>query len=411
MTRAILGRFRPPAFSALPGPSSPSRLEALRSLGLIAGGIVAGAIGWSGNPLALPAAMTFPALWAFSPSRMVAACVSAGYFLAASRGLPQGVANFYGSQFAVGMALWFAASLAFVAVHAGLWTSSEGWRGALRYAIAAMVMSIPPFGVVGWAHPITASGILFPGWGWFGVTAAAILMLAMTTKRWSIAAALLGGFWAWSAANWTPPHLPEGWVGVETRFRGSPGHYADYAQQLNTIALAKTAAPGGASVVVLPESAAGLWTPTVERLWARELTGSGVMVIVGAAVVDQDGYDNVMMRISAEGSKILYRERMPVPISMWQPWLAWVGQGSGARAHVFANPVVDVEGVKVAPLICYEQLIVWPVLQSMLHRPDIIVATGNGWWTASTSILAIQKASTQAWASLFGLPLVLAFNR
>ncbi|UVK57362.1 conjugal transfer protein TraB (plasmid) [Mesorhizobium sp. AR02] len=334
-----------------------------------------------------------------------------GYFLAASHGLPQGVANFYGSQFALGIALWFAASLAFVAVHALLWTSSEGRGRALRYAIAAVVMSMPPFGIVGWAHPVTAAGILFPGWGWFGLATAAILMLAMTKKRWPIAAVLVGGFWAWSAANWTPPNPLEGWVGTDTQFPGSPRRYADYVQQLNTIALAKTAAVGGASVIVLPESAAGLWTPTVGRLWARELTGSGVTVIAGAAVVDQYGYDNVMIRISAKGSEILYRERMPVPVSMWQPWLAWVGQRGGARAHVFANPVVDVEGVKIAPLICYEQLIVWPVLQSMLHRPDVIVAAGNGWWTSGVSIVAIQKASAQAWASLFGLPLILAVNR
>ena len=96
---------------------------------------------------------------------------------------------------------------------------------------------------------------------------------------------------------------------------------------------------------------------------------------------------------------------------MWQPWLAWAGLGSGARAHVFANPVAHVGGMTVAPLICYEQLIAWPVLQSILHRPDVLVATGNGWWTDETSILAIQKASAQAWASLFGLSLVLAFNR
>jgi hypothetical protein len=291
-----------------------------------------------------------------------------------------------------------------------LWTRGQGWRLAVRYAIAAVVMSVPPFGIVGWAHPITASGILFPGWGWFGIIAAAILMLAMTTKRWSIAAALLGSFWAWSAANWTPPNLPEGWVGVDTRFGGSAGHYAGYAQQLGTIALAKTASVDDARTNVLPESAAGFWTPTVERLWARELTGSDVTVIAGAAIVNRDGYDNVLVRISAEGSESLYRERMPVPVSMWQPWFAWVGEGSGARAHIFANPVVDVAGVKVAPLICYEQLIVWPVLQSLLHRPEMIVAVGNGWWTSGTSIIAIQNASAIAWARLFNLPLVTAFN-
>ena len=399
------------AFSAWRSPSSPSRHEALCSLIFIAVGVAAGAVGWSGNPLTLSVAMTFPALWAFSPSRMVAACVSAGYFLAASRGFPQGVANFYGSQFALGLVLWFAASLAFVAVHAAFWTPRDGWRRPLRYAIVAVFISIPPFGIVGWAHPITAAGILFSGWKWLGLAAAAILMLAMTTKRWPIAAAVVGGFWVLSSASWTPPNLPDGWVGVDTKFRGTAGHYAGYDQQLATMALVKSAAADGTNVVVLPESAAGLWTPTIERLWTRELAGSDAIVIAGAAVVARDGYDNVMLQVSAGGAKIVYRERMPVPVSMWQPWLAWTGQGGGARAHFFANPVIDIESVTVAPLICYEQLIIWPVLQSMLHRPDIIVATGNGWWTEGTSIVAIQKASAQAWASLFGLPLVMAFNR
>ncbi|WP_281062140.1 nitrilase-related carbon-nitrogen hydrolase, partial [Mesorhizobium sp. M7A.F.Ca.MR.362.00.0.0] len=52
----------------------------------------------------------------------------------------------------------------------------------------------------------------------------------------------------------------------------------------------------------------------------------------------------------------------------------------------------------------------WPALQSMLHAPDIIVATGNGWWTAGTSIVAIQRGSAVAWAKLFNRPLVQAFN-
>ena len=69
-----------------------------------------------------------------------------------------------------------------------------------------------------------------------------------------------------------------------------------------------------------------------------------------------------------------------------------------------------VGGRRIAPLICYEQLLVWPILQSMAHRPDLIVAIGNGWWTAGTSVAAIQKASSAAWARLFGLPLVVSFN-
>ncbi|RWF13601.1 MAG: conjugal transfer protein TraB, partial [Mesorhizobium sp.] len=101
----------------------------------------------------------------------------------------------------------------------------------------------------------------------------------------------------------------------------------------------------------------------------------------------------------------------PVPVSMWQPWRAWFGQDGGARANFFANPVVELSGTKIAALICYEQLIVWPALQSMLYSPDLIVATGNGWWTAGTSIAAIQQASATAWARLFAVPIVMAFNK
>ncbi len=41
------------------------------------------------------------------------------------------------------------------------------------------------------------------------------------------------------------------------------------------------------------------------------------------------GYDNVMVEVSAAGAAVLYRERMPVPLSMWQPWLAWIGEPAG----------------------------------------------------------------------------------
>ncbi|BDA87194.1 putative conjugal transfer protein TraB (plasmid) [Aureimonas sp. SA4125] len=333
------------------------------------------------------------------------------YFLAASRGLPQGVANFYGTQFGLGLALWLAASLTFVAVHTALWTKRPGCGRPHRYALAAILMSVPPFGIVGWAHPITAAGMVFPGSGWGGLAATAILMLVMTTRRWPVAAMIIAGLAVWSDVNWTKSDAPNGWIGLDTHLGNTAADTAGYARQVETIRLAKAAATGNASVVVLPESAAGLWTSTVENLWKEAFAGNELTVIAGAAIVDPAGYDNVMLTITASRADILYRERMPVPVSMWQPWRRWMGKAGGARAHVFANPIASIGRRRVAPLICYEQLLVWPFLQSMLHAPDVIVATGNGWWTSGTSIAEIQRANTQAFARLFDLPLVMAFNR
>ncbi|TGQ04946.1 MULTISPECIES: conjugal transfer protein TraB [unclassified Mesorhizobium] len=410
----ILARSRILAFSALRGQSLPSIPASLRSLLLIAVAIVVGTVGWSGHVLALPIAIIFPALWALTPARVVAGMVSAGYFLAASRGLPQGVAKFYAADFWPGLLLWIAASLAFVAVHTMLWAGPPEMgcpeRRALRYLAAMVLMGLPPFGITGWAHTLTAAGVLFPGWGWWGLATTAAGLAMMTSRFWPAAVLTLAGFWLWSAATWTQPDLPQGWKSVDLKYGASLGRDGSLDHHRDMIATVRALAGDGTRFVVLPESALGFWTPTVARLWQQGLHGLDVTVVAGAAVIDERGYDNVMVAISSDEARVLYRERLPVPVSMWQPWRAWFGRDGGARADLFANPVVDLSETRIAPLICYEQLIVWPVLQSMLHSPEIVVATGNGWWTAGTSIVAIQRASAIAWAKLFAVPIVTAFN-
>ena len=356
--------------------------------------------------LALPAVVLFPTLWAFAPNRLVAGVAALAYFLAASRGLPVGVSIFYASDMWVGLALWIAASSLFVFVHSLLWTSKSGWHRPLRYALAWILMSVPPLGIIGWANPITAAGVLFPGLGWFGMIAMAHTLSAMTTRAWPIVVLIVGAFFALSAKGWSEPGPPEGWIGIYTHFNyASPGQHANYAQHLATLALVQDAAKAGARNIVLPESAFGIWTPTTEHLWVSALRGTDVTVNGGAILIGAEGYDNVMIEVSGKGSQILYRERMPVPVSMWQPWAS-----GGATAHVFGKPTGRFTGTLIAPLICYEQLLVWPILQSMLYEPSVIVATGNGWWTGDTNIVAIQKASARAWASLFGVSIIVAFN-
>ncbi|WP_027488990.1 MULTISPECIES: conjugal transfer protein TraB [Rhizobium/Agrobacterium group] len=384
------------------------RHDLFRAAVLVALSTSTGWIGWSGNVLLLPLAASFPMLWSLARTRLQTTAISAAYFLAASRGLPQGVANFYSSDIWPGFLLWLIASSAFVTIHSVLWTDRKGWQKSFRYMAACGAMAVPPFGILGWAHPITAAGVLFPGWGWWGLSAMAAGLAIMVTPYRPAAATAMIGFWLWSAAEWTTPILPTSWTGVDLEMAASLGRDASLEQQSALIELVRRQGP--ADIVVLPESALGFWTPTLARLWQRALTETGTTVIAGAVLIDAKGYDNVLVSISADSSAILYRERMPVPGSMWQPWRSLVGERTGAKAHFFANPVVELDDFRIAPLICYEQLIVWPVLQSMLNDPDVIVAVGNGWWTSGTSIVDIQRTSALAWGRLFGKPVILSFN-
>jgi hypothetical protein len=383
-----------------------------RRLILLISSAAIGWAAWSGDLLMLPLGTFFPLLWSLARTRIEALACSAAYFLAASRGLPQSVVNFYASDLWPGLLLWVIASLAFVIVHAACWTRKTGWRRPVCFLVVCIIMALPPFGVFGWAHPVTAAGVLFGGWGWWGLLALAAGLGGMTTRYWPATTLVLFGFWFWSAAHGAGPGPAEGWVGVDLQMGQKLGRDASLGRHRALLAHVKALGlqhPPGL-VVVLPESTLGYWTPSVARLWQSELAGSGITVLAGAAMIDREGYDNVLVAISPGGHGVIYRQRMPVPGSMWQPWKVLLGSNAGARAHVLSDAVVEVGGQRVAPLICYEQLIVWPILQAMLADVDLILAVGNGWWTSGTTIIAIQQASVQAWARLFGKPLVFAFN-
>jgi hypothetical protein len=41
--------------------------------------------------------------------------------------------------------------------------------------LAYLLSVAPPLGMIGWACPVTAAGILFPGWEWGGLVAVVAL--------------------------------------------------------------------------------------------------------------------------------------------------------------------------------------------------------------------------------------------
>ena len=381
------------------------RLEHLHVVLLVVASVLTGWIGWSGHIFLVPVAVAFPILWSFAETRWQAGLVAAAYFLAASRGLPLGVANFYRQDIWPGILLWLIASSAFVISYTVAWTDQHGWRKLAHYLIASVAIAVPPLVITGWAHPLTAAGVIFPGWGWWGLAAMAAGLGVMTTRHRQTAAVIMIGLWLWSAAQWTNPIQIASLIGVDLEMGASLGRDFSLTRQHDLIEITRHQQPG--TTVVLPESTLGFWTPTIARFWQSKLADTEIKVIAGATIINEVGYDNVLVHISSNSSEIVYRERMPVPVSMWQPWFR---SSDGARAHFFANPVVDIDGLKIGPLICYELLLIWPVLQSVLHGPDVIIAVGNGWWTKGTSIPEVQRASAAAWARLFNLPLVLSFN-
>jgi apolipoprotein N-acyltransferase len=65
---------------------------------------------------------------------------------------------------------------------------------------------------------------------------------------------------------------------------------------------------------------------------------------------------------------------------------------------------------RAAVLICYEEMLTFPVLASMLQHPTAIVGISNSFWFNETPIPVYQAAALSAWARLFHLALFTAVN-
>jgi apolipoprotein N-acyltransferase len=114
-------------------------------------------------------------------------------------------------------------------------------------------------------------------------------------------------------------------------------------------------------------------------------------------------YFNAMVVRGAQAT--IVPQRIPVPVAMWNPF-----RPDSAQLNLSGAGLVQVGQERVGVVICYEQLIVWPVLMTMIQRPTVLYAPANDYWATSTTIPTFQRTATRSWARLFGIPCLVVVN-
>jgi uncharacterized membrane protein (DUF485 family) len=360
----------------------------------------------------LACAVLPPVLWMLSSSRLSGAFLMLTYYLTASRGLPGGAVVFFGEAAPLwwGVLLWLGAAFCSTLPWLIFWKSCPR-RRALWFPIVIFLSVVPPLGFVAWTSPLLSASVLFPGLGFVGLIALTVAWMAIGLRARVIGASivLLSIFSILTA----PVVVAPGWIGANTHY----GRLSSSAEEedgvatfgrLRDIRRIAAALPVD-SVVVLPETVLGSLDATmlnalddISRPLARRPAG---MLIGGEFPTGIRGrYVNAVVGIgSLQG--IVARQRVPVPIAMWQPWT-----NSGAVANWRGSGISNILSHRAAILICYEQLIMWPALLSAAASPSIFVGVANDWWARETSIPLVQAQSLAAIGRLFGLPVISAVN-
>lgn len=139
--------------------------------------LAAGLLGLSvstGYPAGIAAAIAMPALIFRQTSRRAASVAALLYYACAIWPVIPGARNFFGADVSLVAAflLWSTATVSLSFPWAVLWSPNRT-QMLWRIPVALIIASVLPLGVIGWASPLTAAGLLFPSTAWLGLLACA----------------------------------------------------------------------------------------------------------------------------------------------------------------------------------------------------------------------------------------------
>jgi len=369
-----------------------------------------GAVAWSGHLFTLPALLALPQVFGTAKGPAQRLTVLGCYYAASIWPVIPGATQFFGDD--AGMhplfivILWLISAV--VLTLPWVWlllTPRIQAEWALPFGLC--LTALLPTGVV---NPLTVAGVLFPGLGWAGLIA--IIILFGTLSKYRVASLLLAAMLAaiCHVSHSGIPTVPPAWQGHDTTLGGSElSKQTPTALYKAVVYVQETALDSNAQIQIFPEGIINHWTPSAEGFWQStysELEQNHQSILFGAEekLPHRGQYRNELL-LRGEHTAT-FQQRVPIPYAMWRPW-----DNIGVPIHYFGPSILSVGPRRAAPTICYEQLLVAPILISIEHHPEVIVAIANDYWTKGTSIAEIQQSAIEAWSRLFWIPVVSATNR
>lgn len=383
---------------------------ALKNTGLMAAATFAALIAFGpfDYPPAYALLISLPVLWACTTRRLAGGGVMAVYGGIVSHSLPESLMAYtHGSipELLLGVGYWAITTLLFFGVGCLCWHYQKVIR-ILRIPLLLLVWTLPPFGLIGWGNPLLSAGWTFPHWHWFGLVAVVITMMLVAYRP----VFLIVPLFCFLATQHLPVSSHPNWAQHDTRYTfGTQKSVRDLTREFSRHRdMSNQLRTSTRLVHLYPETVGGHWNDTAALYWQTRLRqeANHQTVLIGASIRESGILYNSIILVSAEHSRPIYRQRLPVPVTMWNPL---VNDGYAMALTPNFLPVSDVAGTRTAFLLCYETLIALPALHSLLYKPHHLAVSSSLWW-APDSIKKAQQAAALSWARLFNLTLNEAYN-
>ena len=370
-----------------------------------------GGIAWSGWMPAIALAVAMPIAVSLQKDRRAAFLTALGYYAGASWPLMPGAKAFFGpnATWLESALLWLTSSFLLALPFGIFWTNNIRMR-PLGSFLALIAVTVPPIGLIGWASPLTAAGVLIPGTAWLGL-AATLVLCSSTCAFPRFLATTAGLLFVIAQATYHHSAPPSSWQAIDTNF-GAGFNASDPRLELKIAeTIQRIIRNSDSKVLIFPEMVIHRWNDAAEAFWQPTLAyarNSDKTMLLGAGLSlpgCRQPYLNAVVILGSHPAAP-FIQRIPVPIAMWKPF----SRVDGVPLQSLGAGTAMVTDQRAAILICYEQLLAWPFFASAMERPGVLIGIANDYWAVKTPIPAIQNACLHAWARSFKLPCISATN-
>jgi len=332
-----------------------------------------------------------------------------GYYLMASRGFLFGVESYYQS---LGYA--FLAWIAVATVSSLLWVliwSASFKKRLILFPFLLIVMILPPFGFISWVNPLPTIAILLPNFGFMGIfiELGMIYVLVIFWKKYQDKRYMVLIFIVivFTLIFFFPYKAKENMKleSIQSDIEYFPMTFDKFNEYKTLKVFFNQVQNSKSENILLPENALGNYSSVQSMLWQD--VDKNKTIFAGATIYNARRSKNInaLLEIKHNSSEVLYKQRVPVLGEMWKPF-----RNKGTEATIFEQATVKINGEKAGVFICYEQLLVYPYLQTFFYEPKMLIGISNLYWAKDTNIKSIQKETMELWAILFGVPLSFSVN-
>lgn len=372
-----------------------------------------------------------PLIWLGLPNRLIATLFVVSFYLSVSWEIVPDLFNYLEWDWAVlakAIGTWFIAAMIMTTpwlicfpikkIHCE--EKSAAKAILLSLFLVSLLTTIPPFGVLSWAVPLTSSGLIYPGLAWIGYlfcflllcSAAIVIYIPIHRKKACIACIILlvvsiyAQIYFYYFSIKAPPKT---WVSLNT-----DSNFTRFDRYI--ISLIKKQILLGKKVIILPENTISLdklygqpsWQSFIHFMDARHVVLiSGAFNISPKSITLFQGFANKHREgvVIIENGKIAFHDsRQPLPLMSWLPF----GMGN-VSAFWWQSGVYPVQNKKAGVFMCFEDFLPWMMLTTMAGKPDILISLANHWWDKPTAIHK-QILIFKIWGRLLNKPVLTAEN-